>query len=100
MTADATLTLNGQTLAPQGIPLRQGWNMVGFPSQTERDMATLLTGISDHINVVWYYDASDPASPWKRHVPSGPPWGNTLGQFTPTQGYWMQVSEACTLTIP
>ena len=49
-------------------------------------------------SLVFGYDASD-ANPWRSFSPQVPDYANTLQQMRPGFGYWVKVTEDCTLTV-
>jgi hypothetical protein len=99
MTSGATWTLTGTPIASLAIPLRAGWNLVGWPVSTVRTLPGALGGIAGKYLSVWGYagDAADP--PWRHYAPSAAPWANTLAQMGPGNGYWIEATQTCTLTV-
>ena len=100
MSQPAILTVVGEALPLAAIPLRSGWNFVGYPLLGSEEMAQALQGIADKVELIWYYDAGDEQDPWKRYSPAMPPWTNDLVRFSPGQGYWILVTEDCVLQLP
>ncbi|NLG52295.1 MAG: DNRLRE domain-containing protein [Chloroflexi bacterium] len=97
MREGADLPVSGKSIEGMTLALKKGENMVGYPSLTTRDVAAALAGISDKVEQVWSYDASDAGDPWKRYEAAGPTWTNDLHEFAPGRGYWIQVKEGCEL---
>ncbi len=68
------------------IPLRNGWNLVGYPKNRTTNINDSLNGIS--FSVVEYYDTQ--TNTWMYYYQNGS--SNTLTQFEPYEGYWINVS--------
>jgi hypothetical protein len=63
-------------------------------------MEMALEAIASNVLQVWHYDAEEPSHPWKRYTPNQPAWANDLIRLAPGKGYWVRVSQDCTLSIP
>ena len=81
------------------VTLCQGWNLIGYAAGVSQAPATVLAEITGKYNLVYGYDASDTADPWKKYNPSGPPYANDLTEMRPGFGYWIRMTQAATLTI-
>jgi hypothetical protein len=99
VTEPVTLTIHGWQPASPSIDLREGWNLVGYPSQTARPVAEALASIDGFYTVVQTFDPADPADPWKRYDVSVPVYANDLALMEPGRGYWIYVTTACILSI-
>lgn len=97
MTTPDTLTTVGSRPASTSMSLHQGWNLVGYPSTQSKPVAQALTSIEGKYTTVYTYDASDPADPWKKYEVGAA--DNDLTVMEPGWGYWIEVTEPCTLTI-
>lgn len=91
------LTITGTPPATTDIPLysaSSGWNLVGYPSNAERDLPGALQdhGVGTDFSVVYAYNANDPADPWKLFDRAAPPYSNDLTSLTPGLGYWINAS--------
>jgi hypothetical protein len=100
ISADARLTVSGLEQVGRTISLRAGWNFIGYPSLARQDMEMALEAIASNVLQVWHYDAEEPSHPWKRYTPNQPAWANDLIRLAPGKGYWVRVSQDCTLSIP
>jgi hypothetical protein len=100
MAADATITLRGIEHPSAVIPLYNGWNFVGYPSLTERDLLSVFGDTMGVVQLIWHYDAEDKADPWKRYSPGMPPSANDLTRLKPGTGYWVMTAADAELTIP
>jgi carboxypeptidase D len=105
-TTAVTLTLTGALPGPTSIPLcvggtspSGGWNLIGYPSTAAVPLPDALASITGKYDLVYAYDASDPADPWRKYDPLAPPWVNTLTEMGPGRGYWLRMTEAATLTV-
>lgn len=95
--SSSSLTVEGLPLASTQISLTTGWNLMGYPSTDSQDISTALSGIDGEYEIVWTYNSSDTADPWKRYMPGSP--GNDLDTMNPGYGYWIKMTDAATLTI-
>jgi hypothetical protein len=80
-TEDCSLAVSGLAPGTTQITLHAGWNLVGYPSETERNVAVALWGTgADRVEV------HDPGSPTLiMPVPSS-------YTMKPGQGYWVRVA--------
>jgi hypothetical protein len=77
-------------VAPQtDINLKSGWNLVGYPSLTEKTVADALTSIDGNYNMVEYFD---PIKDKEIRLKS-----NDL--MIPGLGYWIHATADCVWTI-
>jgi len=60
-------------------------------SVTAGDISDVLSPIQGQYEIVWAYNASDTADPWKKYVPGAPDWANDLEAMNPGQGYWIKM---------
>ena len=100
MSEDASVIVRGVERLGGTIPLRAGWNLIGYPSLTSQEIESALRTIAAQVEQVWHYDPRDVADPWKRYSPSQPAWANDLTRLAPGEGYWIRTTEDCELTIP
>ncbi len=99
-TQPATLNVTGCPAESQStVLLKAGWNMVGFPAGSARDIATALAPIAGKYTLVFAYDPARPDNPWRKYNPAAPSFANDLTLLEPGKGYWLKVSEACAWTI-
>ncbi len=78
------------------INLRRGWNLIGYPTSTERDIEDALSQISATYTRVEAYTEVDGTKTWLYHVPGGP---STIENMTPGLGYWVYMEQDATLLI-
>jgi hypothetical protein len=93
MTTADTLDVTGTIVANSSISLLDnvgGWNLVGYPSNTNRSLPGAIT---TETNFVYSYHPSDVIDPWKLFDRDFPiPELNDLQTMTPGWGYWMYVT--------
>ncbi len=87
MASDDTLIVTGDQPSPTNIPLKKGWNFVGYPSLTPKLLVNALSSISGKYDTVYHYNAS--ASSWEGSITG------TLTMMRPGEGYWIHVNEDC-----
>jgi hypothetical protein len=100
MSAAATLFVAGEPLSPASIALKAGWNLVGYPSQTTRPVATALASIAGQYDVVYAYDNATPSGHWKTYNVNASPPTNDLAEMVAGEGYWIHATADCTWTLP
>jgi hypothetical protein len=97
MSEAVTLVADGAPPTATDQTLYAGWNLVAYPASTARPVADALASIAGKYSIVWAYDAGEPQL-WKRYNPSAP-FASDLVNLQPGCGYWVNATEACTLTI-
>lgn len=92
LASTATLNVTGEQVdaSTHPISLKAGWNLVSYLPEGALSVTTALAGISAWLEEVRYL--SDSYTPAKAR--------STLTQMEPGKGYWIKVSQACTLTYP
>ncbi|MGY8963876.1 MAG: immunoglobulin-like domain-containing protein, partial [Rhodospirillales bacterium] len=83
--ADVSFDLEGEVPAGGSIPVRSGWNLVGYPRENGAAPANELTSLGDM--VLQFKNLKD------SYNPALPAFINTLKVITPGLGYWLKVSE-------
>jgi hypothetical protein len=94
-----TLSISREAPTQTDILFCEGWNLVGYPSTKSKSVTEALSSIDGKYTLVYAYDASDLADPWKKYDVSAPPYANDLTEMHPGLGYWIQASEDCVLTV-
>jgi hypothetical protein len=95
-----TLTLQGTALSAASIPLKRGWNLVGYPIQQSLPISVALQSIAGRYDQVYAFDGSDPTNPWEPYFPGRPPAPGDLTQMRPGRGYWVHATSDATLVLP
>jgi VCBS repeat-containing protein len=92
MTGADTLIVVGNAPATSSIPLKTGWNLVGYPGATSQALPGVLSdhGVTD-FSLVYAYDGLDTADPWKMYDHAAPAYANDLAAMAPGWGYWILV---------
>jgi hypothetical protein len=83
MTAPAILTVSGAQVQASATPisLKAGWNLVSYLPEAAKPTSIALASIASYLQEV-------------NHLGSYP------GNMEPGKGYWIKVSQDCTLTYP
>jgi hypothetical protein len=81
---------------PFRIPLKQGWNIIGFPRSAEAEALGVVQQLIDRGTLVKVQD--EQGFSIEDFGPFGS-WTNDIGIFTPGKGFKIRVSTADTLTI-
>ncbi len=86
---DGDLTFHGDYDVSTAIPLKAGWNLVGYPGQNERSVTNAFSGVPEFMAANGY----SAAAAYK----ITPLAGSYMMQ--PGEAYWIQVSSDTTWTI-
>jgi hypothetical protein len=82
------------------IELIEGWNLISLPLvQVSDSMDDIFSSIDGIWDIVQYYDARDPAKPWKVYATFKPEILNTLKTVDHKMGLWLHVNSHATLTV-
>jgi predicted outer membrane repeat protein len=102
MNADKTLVINGTVPGSTNIDLKNGWNLVGYPSASNGLLPEVLSnhGVGAEFSLVYAYHASDGSAAWKLYDRTENPLLNDLTELSPGWGYWIKTSAEPTWTIP
>jgi hypothetical protein len=94
MGESAKLTLGG--FAPKAaIPLKVGWNLVGYSSVLSLPVGDALSSIAGKCTSVWGYKDGV----WKAYYP-GSPGLSDLQTLECGRAYWIKATAACNWTMP
>ena len=76
----------------QTIPLHPGWNMVGYPSLTNRNRTAALNNLTFGLEVdaIWTFDAA--TQTWEEI--------NGGDYFEVGRGYWVHATQECVWEVP
>jgi len=96
----AMLTVSGSLPSSPAIALHEGWNLVGYPSETTLELTEALASIEGLYDLVYAYKAWDADDPWKKYNVAAPSFLNDLTEMGPGWGYWIRVSQDCTWSVP
>ncbi len=94
---DYTLEIMGASpVLPFQIPLKTGWNIIGYPKSSETNAKSVVQQLIDRGTLVKAQDESgNSLEDWG--IFGG--WTNNIGNFMPGKGYKVKVATADTLTI-
>ncbi len=91
-----TLKATGRPVdLPFTIPLQTGWNMMGYPVQSEQDAMKVLKTLMDSSQLV---KVINEAGGFIQNIP-GVGWMNTIGNFEPGEGYYVKVNHNTQITF-
>ncbi len=96
MNEPATLIIQGSSPEPT-IPLKAGWNLVGYNSHDPAPLIQYLSNVENNYNSIWAYDST--AEEWSQYYVSAPTFLNDLEYLEPGSGYWIEVTEDCIWSI-
>jgi hypothetical protein len=91
MTEAAGLTVNGDSPGTSHISLKNGWNLVGYPSATAKDLPAVMGAAA--FTHIFSYHASDLTDPWKMYDTGAPAYANDLKALASGWGYWVHLSS-------
>jgi hypothetical protein len=92
--------INRTLTIPSIIPLQEGWNLIGYPSRTEKPINDTFDQIIPDFDYVYLYNASDQIDKWKEYT-----WNSTLAGVQDLNhsvmyyGYWVYMLESDDLVI-
>lgn len=93
-----TLNLEGATVQlPMDISLNTGWNIISYPSFSAQDAMALFQSLINAGKLKKVIDESGKAI---ENFGAFGNWKNNIGNLLPGKGYKVNVTSACTLTIP
>ena len=76
-----------------------GWNLIAYPIPETRPVITALQSISGTYAIVYGYEATDIADPWKIYAVGEPSWVNDLDDLEFGRGYWISATQPVTLHL-
>lgn len=82
------------------IDLVTGWNLISIPLEvTDTSIPNVFSSIDGKWDNVKYFDQTDVNDHWKGYSPAKPPGTNDLLNIDNTMGFWIHVTEPCTLNV-
>jgi uncharacterized repeat protein (TIGR02543 family) len=96
---DTEFTVQGLCPSALSTPLCVGWNLISYAGEQAKPVAEALSSISGKYETVYSYRAEDTTDPWKVYDPSVPSYVNDLDTMEPGFGYWIYITENCTLVV-
>lgn len=94
------LYINSTLGTPTLIDLVNGWNLIGYPSTSDKSINDTFGQIIPNFDYVYIYNASDPVDKWKQYtwntsLPSDQDLNSSLRNF----GYWVYMVNPDTIII-
>lgn len=82
-------------VCPFNIDLSNGWNIMGYPLNSEQSGLSVIQPLIDSGTLIKVIDEE---GGFIQEIPEFG-WLNTIGNFTPGEGYYLKVSSSPTLTL-
>ncbi|UCE73775.1 MAG: S8 family serine peptidase [Methanomassiliicoccales archaeon] len=74
------------------VPLIEGWQLISLPlDQEDTTLEMVLRSIDPYYDAVQYFDAHDPADPWKHWKRDKPPGMNDLTDLNHEMGFYIYI---------
>jgi len=89
----ANLTMDGEVM-DKNIPLKEGWNLIGWPSNKTMPISEALASIDGNYNKIFAYNDG-----WDYLADVDGGQFGTLSTMKPGRGYWVYMSAADTLVV-
>jgi hypothetical protein len=93
MTRAETLIVTGYEITYMNIPLKKGWNQVGYNSLIPLPVEAALSHIYGICHSISTYDSL--TGTWLNYAINGPDFLNNLDRLEPGQGYWIFATGDC-----
>ncbi len=95
MKNESTYRLNGTLTSPNTLTLTEGWNLMGYPSSSLKDITDALSTISGSYTVIWFYNSTNDQYYYYNVTEAN----GTFDKMIPYYGYWINMSNNDTLFI-
>jgi hypothetical protein len=89
-----TLSVQG-TPASQSVAIKEGWNLIGYPSTTSRPVLAALSSIAGKYEALYAFDVE--ANSYKSYIPGEQ---SDLTVLEAGRGYWLYSTANTTWTLP
>jgi len=93
MNEERDLTITGHEVIYKAIPLKQGWNLVGYSSLVSKLLKDALLSIEGYYSSIWTYDSL--TGKWLVYGLNRPGFLNDLTHLEPWKAYWIKVDRDC-----
>jgi hypothetical protein len=93
MFSSGNLEIKGSPAA-KSVNLKEGWNLVSYPSSKAASVATALSSIAGKYIVIYSYDTS--AAAYKGYAPG---MLEELSTIEPGKGYWIFATQSATWSL-
>ena len=88
-----TIIFNGSLKYPRLVSLKDGWNLIGYPSNITKAVNESFLDILVNLDSVHMYNSSDNLDPWKAYSTGVDPSQNDLIYASPNYGYWLKMND-------
>ncbi|MFH0874696.1 MAG: hypothetical protein V1859_02075 [archaeon] len=100
MAANTHYYYNSSTATPNILSLANGWNLVGYPLISLKNISDAMLPINGSYDIIVLYNATDSADYWKEYTwNESRPSGQDLYNMTPYYGYWIYSYGSRTLML-
>jgi len=89
MKNDQTFNMEGVLLAPNIISLVEGWNLIGYPTNSSKDVVQAFISIYGSYTFVWMYNATEDRYYYYNATDNN----GTFRDIAPYFGYWVKMDE-------
>ncbi len=99
MVASGKLEVAGAPDLPtMRFDLKSGWNLISFPFPYDIGIPIeeAIADVKTNINLIFQYKSLDVGVEWSSYSPARPPFLNTLTEFNPKFGLWIQIFDDTT----
>ena len=86
----------GLRFGTTNIQLKEGWNLVGYPSDNIKNVTDALSSIQNVYLSVYSYQLTGESKTWVYHIKDE---GGTLEYFIPGYAYWIEVEQDTTWVV-
>jgi hypothetical protein len=94
MNGPLSVAFNGSVPSSTIVPITTGWNLIGYPSTTPRNVTDAFDGINASYNKIVAYNKST-----EQFVSYVNPAGGDLDVVYPNSGYWVNASAIVVWTV-
>jgi hypothetical protein len=97
MTRVGAIDMTQWTVPSATVPLRAGWNFVGYPGPDDQDLSESLGNISDTYSIIWNWTGGR----WSGKLPSGalPSSFQSLQSIDSGKAYWIKTGRSLNWVI-
>lgn len=96
MNTSGTYTSTGYKFNTVTIPLKQGWNLIGYPTSTEINITDGLASLEGNYTLVESYQPNGASQAWFIYIAGE---GGNLTNLEPKRAYWINVTNTTTWVV-
>lgn len=97
MNHSETYQKEGYKFYNTNIGLKNGWNLIGYPTSVTKNITDALSQIDGKYSAVESYQRINGTDQWLVYVPNGS--SNTLDYLEPMHAYWINTTQDTSITI-